>query len=96
RYFENTETTDATTKTPKMRCDIEYDQRCVNLSVPMGAPCKYTKALEPSSREAKHGCVGKKTQVWVIRPQGVAWGLTYIGILEPPVKTILSFSLSNH
>jgi len=90
RYFENTETTDATTKAIKIRFDIEYDQRYMHLFVPNGVQREYTKALAPPTREAINGYVDKKTQVLVIRQQGEAWDRPYIGIFEPSTKTISS------
>ncbi|MDV7139076.1 hypothetical protein R3X28_09325 [Maribacter sp. TH_r10] len=86
RYYENTKSTKATKKGMKIRFDIEYDDRYMNLFIPEGVSRKYTKALAPPTREAKNGYINKKTQVLAIRQKGEAWDRPYIGIFEPSTK----------
>lgn len=86
RYFENTNTTEATTKAAKIRFDIEYDNRYMHMFVPNGIQREYTLGLTPPTREAKNGYVDKKTQVLAIRQHGEAWNRPFIGVFEPSIE----------
>ncbi len=90
RHFENTQSTEETSKAVNARFDIEYDQKYMHFKVPMGTKRKYTQALAPPTREANNGYVDKKTQVLVIRQDGEAWKEPFMVVLEPSLFEISS------
>ncbi len=83
RFFEKEMATAPTTKSVKIRFDINYDKRYMHMFVPSGIERTYTKALAPPTREAKNGYAYKTTKVLAIRQEGEAWERPFIAVLEP-------------
>ena len=83
RFFENTQSTEATDLALNIRYDINFDQKYMHQFVPGGVDREYTRALAPPSRDIRNGYSEKKTQVLAVRQEGEAWDRPYVMVYEP-------------
>ena len=96
RFFENTNVTAPTNTATKVRFDLNETNTYMNMFTPAGVTREYTKAVGPSTREAKGGYINKKTQIVVIRQQGEAWDKPYVHIFEPSKSANTSVKSVEH
>ena len=83
RFFENTNVTEPINTAVHVRFDLNETQTYMNMFAPAGETREYTKAVGPSTREARGSYLKKKTQILAIRQQGEAWDKPYVHIFEP-------------
>lgn len=83
RFYEYTESTQATSESIHIRYDLDFDKKYMHQFIPGGIERAYTIALAPPSRDVRNGYSEKKTQVVAIRQQGEAWDRPYVVIMEP-------------
>ncbi|WP_299012544.1 T9SS type A sorting domain-containing protein [uncultured Polaribacter sp.] len=96
RFFENTNVTEPTNAAVYVRFDLNETNTYMNMFAPSGVAREYTKALGPSTREAKGSYINKKTQILAIRQQGEAWEKPYVHIFEPSKSTNTSVKSVEH
>ncbi len=96
RFFENTNVTEPTNAAVYVRFDLNETNTYMNMFAPSGVAREYTKALGPSTREARGSYLKKKTQILAIRQQGEAWEKPYVHIFEPSKSTNTSVKSVEH
>lgn len=96
RFFEQTNVTASTNKAIHVRFDLQETNTYMNMFAPSGVAREYTKAIGPSTREAKGGYINKKTQIVAIRQQGEAWDKPYVHVFEPSKSTNSSVKSVEH
>ena len=96
RFFENTNVTEPINTAVHVRFDLDETKTYMNMFAPAGETREYTKAVGPSTREARGSYLKKKTQILAIRQQGEAWDKPYVHIFEPSKSLNTSVKLVEH
>ena len=96
RFFENTNVTEPTNTAVHVRFDLDETKTYMNMFAPAGETREYTKAVGPSTREARGSYLKKKTQILAIRQQGEAWDKPYVHVFEPSKSTSTSVKSVEH
>lgn len=95
-HFENTNVSETTDEAVKVRFDLNESGVFMHMFAPAGVDRQYTKALGPSTREAKGSYINKKTQIVAIRQQGEAWEKPYVSVFEPTQSVFSSVKSVTH
>jgi len=96
RFFENTNVTEPTNAAVHVRFELDETKTYMNMFAPAGETREYTKAIGPSTREARGSYLKKKTQVLAIRQQGEAWEKPYVHVFEPSKSINTSVKFVEH